>query len=44
LNENEDKKTLSNRQNPRITGDVMLQIVRISFNTCQFSSKQTMKH
>jgi hypothetical protein len=28
LNENEDKKTLSNRQNPRITGDVMLLVGR----------------
>jgi len=29
LNENEDKKTLSNRQNPRISGDVGLAVGRL---------------
>jgi len=28
LNENEDSKTLSDRQNPRISGDVVLAVVR----------------
>jgi len=35
LNENEDSKTLSDRQNPRISGDVGLQIVRLSHHACQ---------